>query len=133
MVLLTFAESPLAVDLDGEVPTTPIHVCFNIAPGQPGGGPPSGACTEPGSDQTHNVAAALPGDGAYSPLWDVRVYDASGRLVRTLLAGKTRPAGRQGVDWDGRDGSGRTAPSGVYFYRLQAGEDADLGRMLLLK
>jgi len=64
---------------------------------------------------------------------DLRIYDASGRLVRTLLSGETMPAGRRGVEWDGRDASGRTSPSGVYFYRLTAGADADLGRMLLLK
>jgi len=64
---------------------------------------------------------------------DLRVYDATGRLVRTLLDGETRPAGRQDVAWDGRDAAGRTAPSGVYFYSLRAGEDRDLGRMLLLK
>ncbi len=55
------------------------------------------------------------------------------RLVRTVLEGEMRSAGRQGAEWDGRDGAGRTAPSGVYFYRLEAGADADLGRMLLLK
>lgn len=31
--------------------------------------------TEMGSDRTHNVAATLPGDDGYSPLWDVHVYD----------------------------------------------------------
>ena len=41
----------------------------------PGGGPPSGFLTEPGSDQTHNVVAALPPAADYSPLWNVVAYD----------------------------------------------------------
>ncbi len=97
------------------------------------GGPPTafrllGAAPNPFNPKT-TIRFALPDARAV----DLRVYDASGRLVRTLLDGETRPAGRQGAEWDGRDGAGRTAPSGVYFYRLIAGEDADLGRMLLLK
>jgi len=31
--------------------------------------------TEDGNDQTHNVTATVPGDAAYSPLWDVNIYD----------------------------------------------------------
>jgi hypothetical protein len=50
----------------------------------------------------------------------LRVYDASGRLVRTLIDSYLS-AGRHVVDWDGRDGNGRNAASGVYFLRLQAG------------
>jgi hypothetical protein len=50
----------------------------------------------------------------------LRVYDASGRLVRTLLDSYLA-AGRHVVDWDGRDDGGRSAASGVYFLRLQAG------------
>lgn len=48
---------------------------FNINPGEPGGGPASGFMREPGTDQTHNVVATLPGDAGYSPLWHVNVYD----------------------------------------------------------
>ena len=31
--------------------------------------------TEPGGVQTHNALETLPDDEAYSPLWDVDVYD----------------------------------------------------------
>lgn len=50
----------------------------------------------------------------------LRVYDASGRLVRTLLDSFVA-AGRHSAAWDGRDDAGRSAASGVYFLRLQAG------------
>ncbi|MCB1058724.1 MAG: hypothetical protein KDB65_00705 [Calditrichaeota bacterium] len=69
-----FDEAALAPAAD-MVPTSPILVCFNINPDEDGGGPPSGFKTEPGTDQTHNVVATIPGQGGYSPLWDVTAYD----------------------------------------------------------
>jgi hypothetical protein len=57
------------------VPTSPIYVAFDINPDQPGGGPPSGFRTVPGTAQTHNVVATMPSDAGYSPLWRVQVYD----------------------------------------------------------
>ena len=70
-----FTEAPLTISDAGLVPTSPIFVTFNVNPDQPGGGPPSGFMTEPGTDQTHNVLATLPGDAGYSPLWGVHPYD----------------------------------------------------------
>jgi len=48
---------------------------------------------------------------------DLSVFDASGRLVTTLLSGH-QPAGRQSVTWDGRESGGRTAAPGLYFGRI---------------
>ena len=47
----------------------------------------------------------------------VEVFDASGRLVQTLVDGD-RPAGFSSIQWDGRDREGREAAAGVYFARL---------------
>jgi hypothetical protein len=75
----TFAEKELMADLPDEghpdVPLSDILVTFNINPGEDGGGPPSGFVTEMGTDQTHNVVETLPTDAAYSPFWDVDIYD----------------------------------------------------------
>jgi hypothetical protein len=49
----------------------------------------------------------------------LRVYDVSGRLVRSLVDGQAG-AGEHGTSWDGRDARGDRVPSGVYFLRLQA-------------
>jgi hypothetical protein len=50
----------------------------------------------------------------------LRIYDAAGRLVTTLLDNEF-VVGERIVRWDGRrDGGGRVA-TGVYFYRLEAG------------
>ncbi len=68
----SFMEHPLS---GSSVPTSPIYVAFNINPDQANGGPPSGFVVEPGTMQTHNVLATLPGDATYSPLWSVRIFD----------------------------------------------------------
>ena len=63
---------------------------------------------------------------------EIRIYDARGRLVRTLVDEK-RPAGRQSVIWDGRDEAGRELASGVYFYSLKAPRVGEYRRMILVK
>jgi len=70
-----FEEHALQVSPSGEVPLSLIYVTFTTNPNQPGGGPPSGFVTEPGSEQTHNVVQTLPSEARYSPLWLVNVYD----------------------------------------------------------
>jgi hypothetical protein len=60
------------------------------------------------------------------------VYDVSGRKVRTLMDGEVNP-GASWVKWDGRDDLGRAVPSGVYFYRLQAGAFSDTKKMVLIR
>jgi len=60
------------------------------------------------------------------------VYDVGGRLVR-MLANEVRPAGAQQVTWDGKDANGTAVASGVYFYRLVAGDFTQTKKMVLLK
>ncbi len=60
------------------------------------------------------------------------VYDASGKLVRTLVDGVTG-YGTHRVEWDGTDNLGNSVGSGVYFYRLEAGKFQQARKMVLLK
>lgn len=62
----------------------------------------------------------------------LRVYNAQGQLVRTLVDQVQAP-GRYAIGWDGTDGKGRTVASGVYFYRLTSGERSETRKMILLK
>ncbi len=70
-----FSEKALMTDANDMVPLSPIYVSFNINPGMPGGGPPSGFMMEDSTGRTHNVVATLPEDDGYSPLWMVNIYD----------------------------------------------------------
>jgi len=63
---------------------------------------------------------------------DVAVYDVSGRCVRHLVDGRLA-AGRHAAVWDGRDAAGTPVASGVYFYRLTAGDVVRTRRMILLQ
>ena len=62
----------------------------------------------------------------------LRIYDAAGRLVASLVD-EIRPAGRYEENWDGTDGAGSAAASGVYFYRLHAGAFEATRKMILLR
>ncbi len=58
---------------------------------------------------------------------NVSVYDLSGRRMVTLLNGR-RDAGNHRITFDGS-----LLPSGVYLYRITAGQQAASGKMVLLK
>jgi hypothetical protein len=62
----------------------------------------------------------------------LRVYDVNGALVRTLVD-ESKEAGAYSLEWNGRDNRGNPASSGVYFYRLIAGDFSDVRKMTLLK
>lgn len=62
----------------------------------------------------------------------LRVFDASGRMVRTLLSGAAQ-AGWQEVRWDGRDDHGSRVASGLYFARLEAGGQVEVQKVALVK
>lgn len=62
----------------------------------------------------------------------LNIYDITGRLVQTLVAGR-QVGGFYEVQWDGRDANGISLPSGLYLYRLQAGSFVANEKMLLLK
>ncbi|MFQ5628879.1 MAG: FlgD immunoglobulin-like domain containing protein, partial [bacterium] len=63
---------------------------------------------------------------------DLTIYDQLGRIVRTLVH-EQQPAGNYAVTWDGRTERGRQAASGVYLYRLRAGEFVQTRKMLLMR
>lgn len=60
------------------------------------------------------------------------ILDSQGRTVRTLIAGSLVDEGSYTVVWDGRDSSGNTFSSGVYWYSLQGDHrDESFGRLIL--
>jgi hypothetical protein len=77
---------------------------------------------------TTEIPFALPEKARAS----LRVYDAAGRLVRTLADGD-RPAGVHRVSWDGRDARGRALPAGIYFVKLDAAGIERTSRIIKLR
>ena len=62
----------------------------------------------------------------------LRIYDVSGRLVRTLVDGE-QASGRKTVAWDGRNQTGEPAATGVYLYRLTGPGFEQTRKMIMLK
>jgi hypothetical protein len=60
------------------------------------------------------------------------VYDLTGRQVVCLQNGK-QGTGHYQINWNGADSNGKTVSSGIYFYRLEAGDKSVTKRMALLK
>ena len=63
----------------------------------------------------------------------LNIFDVTGRLVRTLVDGKSLQAGPHTALWDGRDGAGRSVASGTYFARMEAGSWKQDARVTILK
>jgi len=63
---------------------------------------------------------------------DLAVFNLSGQKVVALAQGH-RSAGIHQVRWDGRDAEGRSMASGVYLYRLRAGNYEKTRSLVLLK
>ena len=62
----------------------------------------------------------------------IRIYDVTGRLVKTLVDGM-RPAGIQSVVWYGDNQFGEPVATGTYFCRMESGGLTFNRKMLLLK
>jgi len=62
----------------------------------------------------------------------VRIYDVSGRLVRTVWDG-IQPEGIVALPMDGTNGRGTTLGSGVYYYRVETVDGVRKGRLTVLK
>ncbi|MCX6133186.1 MAG: endo-1,4-beta-xylanase [Ignavibacteriales bacterium] len=90
-----------------------------------------------GGNPTTSISFHLPTDltkgqsglAGLSQLSSVKliVYDALGREVATLVDGE-KPAGSHTVVWNAKN-----VPSGVYIYRIVAGDHVDSKKMLLMK
>lgn len=78
-------------------------------------------------DRTTSIRFELPAETSVR----LEIFDAQGRLVRTLADG-AYPAGFHAVAWDHRTDSGQAMGAGVYLYRIQAGSFRDQKKMVLL-
>ena len=61
------------------------------------------------------------------------IYNIMGRQVRTLANGDSFNSGFHVVNWDGRDNIGEKVATGMYIYRIKAGDFIADKKMLLVK
>jgi flagellar hook assembly protein FlgD len=64
-------------------------------------------------------------------------YNVTGQFVRTLKIGR-QDSGEyvsisKAAHWDGRNDAGERVASGVYFYRIQAGDFTDTRKLAVSK
>ena len=69
---------------------------------------------------------------ARSEFVSIDVFNILGERIRSL-ADRTFAAGEHSVEWDGRDNDGTEVASGIYYYRITAGEATESRKMVLLK
>jgi hypothetical protein len=62
----------------------------------------------------------------------VEIFNLLGQHVRSLLD-REQSVGSHVVEWDGRNGNGHELATGVYFYRVTAGDHVEVKKKLLLK
>jgi len=68
---------------------------------------------------------------------EIRIYDATGHLVRTLRLGQKAPgiyrSREQAAYWNGRNDAGEVVGSGIYFYEMRTKNDTFVRKAMLLK
>ena len=62
----------------------------------------------------------------------ISIYDINGNLISTLLKAQQN-AGTHEVSWNGKNNSEMPVVSGVYLYKVQAGNSSKISKMILLK
>lgn len=97
-------------------PETPPPAALRLSPGFPN---PFAART--------TLAYEIPAPGAAL----LRLFDAQGRLVRTLVDAPDAAAGAHEVTWDGTDADGHAVTPGVYFARLESGGRPQVRKLIL--
>jgi hypothetical protein len=81
---------------------------------------------------TTTLSFRISGSGNAALKVNLVIYNLLGQTVRTLVDEPLRP-GAYSYQWDGRDDFGNQLPSGIYLYRLKAGQVAQTRRMAFIK
>jgi hypothetical protein len=79
-----------------------------------------------------NPTTTLTFDVARAGNVTIQIYDVSGRLIATML-NAPKAIGRHQVEWNGKDASGSSMPSGIYFYRMKTAGYEATKKMILIR
>ena len=61
------------------------------------------------------------------------IYNVKGRMIKKLFTGNIEAERVYSFIWDGKDESGKTVSSGIYYYKMKAGNYQQTKKMILLK
>lgn len=62
----------------------------------------------------------------------LEIFNIKGQLIKTL-ANNFFTAGRHYLNWDGKDNNGNQVSSGIYLYKMQSGDYANIKKMIMMK
>ncbi len=63
----------------------------------------------------------------------ISIFDISGRLIRDLAPVSGELDSEYNAVWDGKDESGTTVPTGIYYYKISAGNQNAIDRVFFIK
>jgi hypothetical protein len=107
----------LALRIDNKVSQSNLPKEFSLSQNYP----------NPSNPQTV-IQYALPRDCKVQ----VTIYNILGQKVRTLV-NENQKAGYKRVEWDSKNDQGEQVASGIYFYKIKAGEFSESKKMVILK
>lgn len=87
---------------------------------------------KPAYPNPFNPVTVIPFHVARMSHVEVKIFDVSGRHIRTLFDGM-KEKGSYRIVWDGRDGRNRSLGSGVYFCKLKIGIYSATERLVLIR
>jgi hypothetical protein len=64
---------------------------------------------------------------------DLKIYDVTGRLVKSLSSAASRHSGSAAISWDGTDDSGKRASRGAFFVEFRTDDHSETERILLVR
>ena len=108
------------------------NVHLQIVPPAASGVPAASAFTVTAHPNPFNPMVTIAWELPEAQDLDVRIYDLSGRLVRTLRSGPAA-AGPGSVRWRGRDDRGQPVSAGLYVGRVRTGAGTRYLKLTLLK
>lgn len=62
----------------------------------------------------------------------IEIYNVKGQVVKTLVS-ESKASGNYSVVWNGHDNNNQAVSSGVYFYKMNAGQYSSSKKMILMK
>jgi len=63
---------------------------------------------------------------------EITIYNVLGQLVKNLVDANKK-AGYHSTTWDGTDNSGLRMATGMYMYKIKAGDFVDTRKIIMLK